>query len=409
MPDLSTRQNRTLKLALDDGSAASIEEAVARFREFRICVDVRESVPASPGLEAALLTLLNAGPRTFLGGVEVTGDVTQRLSLAWFEGMSVADVARSFGASVTNQPSPLTPTVLLGPDPVPDRPFALSLQCGEAGFCLSPEGLGASSPRAEVECGVAAAGAALSEAFRFVYSRHPLAGRRRIRFTLPTHDRNSPERSLWAIGLGHLGQAALWSLALRPVGRPKSVRLQDPDSVTESNVSTCLLSGAEDVGRPKVDVVAGRLEELGIRCTRVPETLTLPREVREGQPEAALVSVDNVELRRSLDSMAVSRVIEGGIGDGIDAFTRVQIHVLPGPRPAADIWASGDARASRVIDISAPAYQHLLKTEDECGITTLAGQSIATPFVGAFAGACMAVVSGRCGTQSDWSLDVGSL
>lgn len=410
MLDIATRLHRTVKLALDDGSAASIEEATERFHQFRICIDVPDAVSVSPGLEAALLTLLNAAPRTFLGGVEIVGDVNQRLHLGWFDGMSIKDVARSFGVSIAKEPSPFAPTLLLGRAPVPDRPFVLTLQCDENGFRLSPEQAQASSPRAEVECGVAAAGAVLCEAFQYVYSRSPSAGQRTISFELPAQRQPNSGSSVWAIGLGHLGQAAMWCLALRTTDRPKSVLLQDPDSVSESNLSTCLLSAVEDVGRRKVDVVGERLERVGIRCIRTTETLALPCSYDGGTRDLALVAVDNVELRRGLDAIAGTRVVEAGIGDGASGFTRVQVHVLPGPRLAADIWAGGDPRASQAVDISAPAYQRMLReTRDECGTTLLAGRSIATPFVGAFAGACMSAIASAASVQSDWSVDVRSL
>jgi hypothetical protein len=410
MNEIGGTLHRTVKLALDDGSASSIEGALERFHQFRICLDVRAPTTSCAGLEAALLTLLNAAPRTFLGGVEITGDVDQRLHLAWFAGMSIAEAAQSFGVRVIADPSAMTPTVVLGPGGVPDRPFVLALQCNDNGFRLSPEAAEASSERADVECGITAAGAALSEAFQYVYAHAPLAGQRIVSFDLPHQLHAQPRESVWAVGLGHLGQAALWSLALRQNGRPASVRLQDADIVTESTLSTCLLVSGRDVGRLKVDVVAERLEELGIRCRRVDQNLALARTRTAVERDVTLVSVDNVALRRSLDAITDRPVVEAGIGDGIDGFTRVQLHVLPGQRLAADIWASDDPRSSRAVDISAPAYQTLLKkTKDECGITLLAGRSIATPFVGAFAGACMAAVSSAAVTEWDWNLDVKSL
>jgi len=124
--------------------------------------------------------------------------------------------------------------------------------------------------------------------------------------------------------------------------------------------------------------------------------------------------VDNVSFRRGMDKLPGKRVIEAGIGDGITGFTKTQLHVFPGPRNAAEIWASGDSKAAEVVSIDAPAYQDLLrKTKDECGTTQLAGRSIATPFVGAFTGACLfnlwvSDISGK-NNQSAWNLDINAL
>jgi hypothetical protein len=411
MSEFSESLNRTVKLALDDGSATSLEEAIERFRGFRVGIDVREGTMKSPGLEATLLTLLNAAPRTFLGGVEVFGDVDQLLHLAWFNGTTIKEAALSFGATVGSGRNMHSPVFVLGPGPLSHRDFVLSVQCADFGFRLSPEAAEPSSVRSSVECGLAAAGAALNEAFHHLYRGSPFAGQRSIAFGLPLAESAPAARSLWAIGLGHLGQAALWSLALRPHSRPCFVRLQDPDRVTASSLSTCLLASPQDVGRLKVDVVADKLERLGIGCSRIDRTLTLNRSAVAVEENMTLVAVDNVALRRSLDAISGCAVVEAGIGDGTDGFTRVQLHVLPGPRKAADIWADGDPRASKTVNITPPAYQALLaKTKDECGTTLLAGKSIATPFIGAFAGAVMAVIgSALPRTQWDWSMDVNSL
>ena len=81
---------------------------------------------------------------------------------------------------------------------------------------------------------------------------------------------------------------------------------------------------------------------------------------------------------------------------------------------ARDVWAGEDPRASRVVDISAPAYQALLKQSgDECGTALLAGRSIATPFVGAFAGAVLFGLAASDPEQHrarfDWAFDLNYL
>jgi hypothetical protein len=127
--------------------------------------------------------------------------------------------------------------------------------------------------------------------------------------------------------------------------------------------------------------------------------------------ELVVVAVDNVALRRSLDFLRAKRLLEGGIGDGADGFTRIQLHAFPGHRKARDIWAGDDVRAARQVDISKPAYQSLIAASgNECGVTMVAGRSIATPFVGAFAGALL----GRLALDSNdveyaWNFDVSNL
>lgn len=104
------------------------------------------------------------------------------------------------------------------------------------------------------------------------------------------------------------------------------------------------------------------------------------------------------------------RIFEGGIGDGARGFTRVQFRSFPGSRMARDVRAGKDLRATRAVDISVPL---LKETGDECGTTLVAGRSIATPFVGAFAGAVLfgLTMAGPEGARSQfgWAFDLNHL
>jgi hypothetical protein len=103
-------------------------------------------------------------------------------------------------------------------------------------------------------------------------------------------------------------------------------------------------------------------------------------------------------------------IVECGIGDGSEGFTRVQMHAFPGRRLARDVWQGEDARASRTVDISRPAYQAMLReTGDQCGTTMVASRSVATPFVGAFAGAVLAHLSRLEGNGDAWNFDLNGL
>lgn len=89
---------------------------------------------------------------------------------------------------------------------------------------------------------------------------------------------------------------------------------------------------------------------------------------------------------------------------------RVQMHAFPGRRLARDVWEGEDVRASRPVDISSPAYQTMLRESgDECGTTLVASRSVATPFVGAFAGAVLAHLFRLEGAGDAWNFDLNSL
>lgn len=414
--ELVDELNRTVKLALDEGRAASLAEAQALFEGFRLQIAVDAGFTGSPGAEAAVLTLLMAAAKTFLGGVEIVGAVDERCTLAWFEGRKVSEVAIEAGATVGErggaQGTRLASIVVGSGRPV-DAGFSVALTLGADGFVICPDSAARSDPHAPVEVGVAAAGAALNEAFARLYRGWPLAGQRRLSFQMPATA--AVERvggTTWMVGLGHLGQAFAWTLALSSGRARHAVRLTDFDFVTGSSLSTCLLVKGSDIGRLKVHAVGERLASLGLAVSMDAHQLNLDGNGPTQAADRVIVAVDNIALRRSLDRLAGMPVFEGGIGSGVNGFTRVQFHSFPGSRLARDVWADADPHASQAIDISAPAYQALLKqTGDECGTTLLAGRSIATPFVGAFSGAVLfgLALGNPIQSNSGWAFDLNQL
>jgi hypothetical protein len=412
--ELAETLNRTMKLAMDEGRVSSYQEAVALFSSFRLRVHVQPGFTDSPGAEAAVLTLLCAAPKTFLGGVELVGAVHEICTLAWFHGCPLGIVAAEFGLKVREavNAGAYMPTLHVGVGRATNDGFWLGLQVQCDGFTLTPEKSSQSSTNASVEAGVAAAGAALHQAFQHIYRKSPQAGEREVAFRLPAARGANSMRDLWLVGLGHLGQAYLWTLMLqRPELRPAAVRLTDDDKVSRSSLSTCLLVDGQDVGSSKVKSVAKRLEALGVQVKGDPARLNLDGGAVQSSQPLCIIAVDNLALRRSLDRLQSAQVLEAGIGDGPDGFARVQAHAFPGPRLAMDVWAGDDPAASKAIDISKPAYKSLLEQSgDECGTTLVAGRSIATPFIGAFAGAVLARLSYVGDLQRHaWNFDVNAL
>lgn len=410
--ELLETMNRTMKLAMDEGRVGSYEDAQSLFCSFKLRVIVQPGFSRAQAAEAAVLTLLNAAPRTFLGGVELVGALDERCTMAWFMGKSLGDVAQEFGVTTAKNTSDCMPTIQIGDGESSNDTFWLGIGLSSRGFILSPDKSGSVSEECPVEVGVAAAGAALNEAFQAAYRHSPLAGQREIRWCVPEVCTVSDAESLWLIGLGHLGQAFVWTAALAGSHLlPKRIKISDYDTVSRSSLSTCLLVKETDIGRQKVDVVGDKLTALGVEVLRDCQRVNLDTGVVAPVQEIAVIAVDSYAFRRSLDQLRAKRVIEAGIGDGAEAFTRIQLHAFPGSRMARDIWVGDDPQSVRSIDISKPAYQALLSdSKDECGTTLIAGRSVATPFVGAFAGALLSIIAKGVNAEiSAWSYDVNSL
>lgn len=411
--------NRTAKLALDDGSSATLNDAIKRFESFKVQIVVGAGIASNHSLQAALLTLINAAPRTFLGGVTVTGDIDVQLDLAWFKGKTLSQVLPELNAKETDF-SPNIPTIVVGEWIGKTGLFCIFLSCDGNEFTVGPDKPTPIKKDATIQTGVAAAGAALNEIFHHLYFNRALAGQRKITASLPSssmeHDIALMEDDAWFVGLGHLGQAMLWVLSLKGMSPENKLqlRLQDHDHISESSLSTCLMSWNEDMGKLKVDVVGERLSQLGFTCEKVTNKLIYDELPQNTKESVCVVAVDNISFRRGMDKLPSKKIIEAGIGDGINGFTQVQLHTLPGIRKAADIWAGNDPKATEVVSIKAPAYQDLLnKTKDTCGTTQLAGRAIATPFIGAFAGACLfnlwASGTPDSSEKCAWNFDVNTL
>lgn len=409
--DFAESLNRTMKLAMDEGKVASYADAERLFQTFRLRIAVGSGFSHAPAAQAAVLTILSAARKSFLGGVEVIGALDERCTMAWFKGRTLRDLASAFCIELSSGTAQKdAPTIVVGATQS-SGDFCLGLGLEADGFTLLPGGASGWDPNASVAVGVAAAGAALNEAFQHVYRGWPLAGQRRIQFDFMVGDKKHNPHDTWVIGLGHLGQAYLWTRALAADSRCGiRVRLTDFDEVTLSSLSTCLLVDLTDIGRKKVDAVGDKLEQIGFEVVRDASKITLEDQFVDSNEELVVVAVDNIGLRRGLDRLRAARLIECGIGDGTEGFTRVQVHAFPGSRLARDVWAGDDARASRVVNITTPAYQALLReTADECGTTLVASRSVATPFVGAFAGAVLAHLGESVTTGDAWNFDVNCL
>lgn len=189
----------------------------------------------------------------------------------------------------------------------------------------------------------------------------------------------------WILGLGHLGQAYLWSLATLPYVNPREVDLTllDFDKVVPANEETGLLVSFRDHERYKTRVCARWLERAGFNTRLIERRFGVDFRCDANEPQIALCGFDNNEGRRALGGAGFDRVVECGLGGTAENFDVLNLHTLPNKRTAAEIWPS-DSDDRTTVAAENPAYQELA---DECGRVLLAGKAVAVPFVGATAGA----------------------
>ena len=395
--------HRHLKLALDTGEAASLEEAKRLFDSYRLGIVVGDSVAYSPTMQAAVLTAVNTGRRSFLGGVSVEGTLDVPLLVPWGRCRTLGEAIGDLQGVITECP-PDVPRMVIGGESIPraDSEFAVraTFDGWRGGVAPLYQDIRLPERQEYVPAGVLAGALGVSEAFQFVRGDNAMAGRRDVGLSLWQPDKainwleagelGPPlERlpaSAWIIGLGHLGQAFLWTLGLLPYASPEEVSLvlQDFDELVEANDSTSLLTARALLGEKKTRAMAIWCESRGFRTSIVERRFAGDFSVAGDEPRVALCGVDNALARADLEDVGFDRVIEAGLGAGTQEYLAFQTHTFPADRSAKHHWGTQGHRLHADTLADNPAYRALSEGGlDDCGITTLAGRTVGASFVGA--------------------------
>jgi hypothetical protein len=250
---------------------------------------------------------------------------------------------------------------------------------------------------------VLAGALAVSEGFQHVRGGNETAGRRDVGMSLwrPGPDvswlaeeavgpplRLLPSK-LWMIGLGHLGQAFLWTIGLLPYADPTELALvlQDIDTLVEANDSTSPLTHVALIGQKKARAMARWAEARGFRTTITERRFADDFKVSPDEPSIALCGVDNPQARTVLEKVGFGRVVEAGLGKGPIEYLAFQVHTFPGLQQAQEVWSA--ARVAKAASAPAPGLTRLpayaamaADGMDQCGLTLLAGHSVGASFVG---------------------------
>ncbi|MDG4892663.1 hypothetical protein P9272_03540 [Mesorhizobium sp. WSM4976] len=393
--------HRTAKYFMDSGAAASHEKAMAILGRFALAVHVGADIAASAAKQVALLSLVNLGHRTLLGGVRVIG-VPECTNLTTLSSAPTLRLAiETLGGICSDVADSVTPVAVIGDGEAPLN-IVTGWRLTWNGWCGGVAPLRDQLRLADDEnmalAPMVAAACLMTEVFSYHAGDHPMAGRRAAGLSLWRPDVDWREQStdepalgylpsrLWLIGLGNLGQAFCWTLAALPYADPAEVELvlQDFDTLAASNASTSLLTFPRNVGKKKARITAAWLEAQGFKTT-IEERRFGPAIKRENsEPGVALCGVDNALARSALEDADFDFVVEAGLGAGPDGFRGISVHTFPGSRTARSIWSNVAVAAVSVAHM--PAYEELAKSGmDECGLAILASRTVGVPFVGLLA------------------------
>ncbi len=395
---------------LVDRDQTGVAEVIDRRRQFAVNLLGGRDLRHSYTLQLALLTAANIAHRCFPGAVTVAlePDVADTPLLIWPSrkqnlGSAVRTIL-STDALTTVDKMASGHAVVFGNALAPHD----ALRATFDGWIAKVGSAHVVEPLPQREycslAGVLAGSLAIAELFSAFADISITATRRTVALSLwrPDADVSAPEalgvpveflpRELWVLGLGHLGNAYLWSLATMPYSNPGEVKiyLNDFDKVEGPNLETGLLFRNEDQGRYKTRICCTWLEERGFQTRLIERPFDEHFRCRTKEPKLAFCGFDSNPPRRDLGTAEFARVIESGLGGTASNFDTIALHTLPNARLPNDLWPdiSADeeekmaAEKQRMADEN-PAYQAL--TDDECGRYQLAGKAVAVPFVGATA------------------------
>lgn len=394
--------HRAVKMALDSGEAASLAEAERLFLSYQMMIDVGPEVATSPSLQAALLTAVNTGRRSCLGGVRITGSMDTELLIPWRRCRTLGQAVTDLQGTIVDSVVPEVPRLVIGSSGETQSIGEFAVRATFNGWTGGVIPLADGQHLAErQECtlaGVLAGALAVSELFQFLRG-NPMAGRRATGLSLwrleeegswiesePGPPLDLLPAQLWLIGLGHLGQAYLWTLGMLPYAHPDDVRLvlQDFDTLVLANDSTSLLTTKKILGAKKTRAMAWWCEERGFRTVIQERHFRNNFSLESDEPFVALCGVDNGAARSVLEDVGFRWILEAGLGRGINEYLSFRTHTFPARRSARSLWGGAGKITNEESPIHQPAYQALAATGvEQCGLTMLADRTVGASFVGA--------------------------
>ena len=392
------KRSRVTKALTDAGLAASFGEAEARLDAVRVCVRVSREQCSTPAGQAATLTAVATAFKCF-GRVCVALDAPDAdLRFKMPLGSTLHEATERLGATTADaEGAGITHSIRIGSAAHDDAPWSVCCWWDRwlAGTRVDPGGpVGESGVSL---AGVFSAGLAVRQIFADV---RRAAACRSADVTVSLWTPSVPAdlndvgpsqvsipNHLWIVGLGHLGQAAVWALLTLPSAGPRHAVLQDDDRIGEENEATSLLVRGNVFGLKKVRVAASWLEGGGWTTDLIERRHKGDIRLITGDPPLLLAGLDALPARKALARVCFDYMIDVGIGDDAASFEGIQIRVVPKGTLVDRLWGSGSTADARERLSDNEAYRAAEKDIGACGKVMLADASVAVPFVGAAAAA----------------------
>ena len=175
------------------------------------------------------------------------------------------------------------------------------------------------------------------------------------------------------VGLGGLGCVLSQCLTGMGVGR---LILMDPDRVEEHNLDRQFLYTEENVGQPKAQAAARRLEQLnrGVDIQAVSRAFTAETELSPGQFDFAVAATDSRESRLDINRACCGAKIPLVCGGVAGLYGTLQV-VIPG-RTSCVRCAGGDDRRTDHAPSPAPVVSALSALMAQAAVGVLFGWAL---------------------------------
>ena len=246
---------------------------------------------------------------------------------------------------------------------------------------------------------ILAAGLAIYECFRFVNKEGSAIGHRTVGMSLwdfdekdwmqtsnAESDRIDTLSPMWFCGLGHLGQAYIWTLGHLPIAdrlrSDNQIIIQDKDLTSPSNLSTSLLTSPATITYSKTLLCNDWLHKRNFSNVVMVERFITPESEINFGDFHLICGLDNPKARRQAALRRPVLMIDGGIGGGINDFQSLAMHTLPSNIDPRRVWPDNDANFSGDMPLSLKAYHESEDSTVRCGIETLNNKAVGFPFVG---------------------------
>ncbi|TDW19453.1 hypothetical protein [Kribbella kalugense] len=359
--------------------------------------------------QAAVITAVKTAVRALSFD---NGDSTSRVTVALLSpeqpvlggpsaGLPLGEIVQQEGAGLATEleVDPATPTIILGQPPAEMAPGNAATIATWTDWTAEVSPYSAVQPDSyrsdgNVLAAIAAGALAVAAAFfHFARLDDDNLCQDALRFDLwspeqpegrvPPKLRYAPAQ-WWLLGLGHLGQAYAHAISWLDYAIPAEVdvALQDVQRTVPANHSTGLFTPRGSDGRHKTRLVADALERCGLNTSIIERLMDESTAVRASDMHVALVGVDNLATRRSIDTFGWRTAIDVGIGTGADDFDGITLVRFPG-RASASIPAWQETAPGA----KPPAGDVMVTRDlDPCGVARLNGIAVGASFVGTFAG-----------------------